>query len=111
VAETDEVEGRRQAMSYYQEKPDGLIVHVRVQPRASRNQLDGLMDDRLRVRLTAPPLEGEANKACSIFLAEIAGLPKSKVIMVSGQKSREKAFHLLGDPQALLARLEAALKG
>lgn len=98
-------------MAYYQEKPDGLVVHVRVQPRASRNQLDGLVDDRLRVRLTAPPLEGEANKACGVLLADIAGVPKSKVTQISGHKAREKAFHVLGDTKALLARFEAALKG
>jgi uncharacterized protein (TIGR00251 family) len=98
-------------MSYYQEKPDGLVVHVRVQPRASRNQLDGLVDDRLRVRLTAPPLEGEANKACGVLLAEIAGVPKSTVTQVSGHKAREKAFYVYGDTKALLARFEAALKG
>ena len=97
-------------MAYYQEKSDGLVVHLRVQPRSSKNQLDGVVDDRLRVRLTAPPLEGEANKACAAFVAELAGVPKSKVTMLTGQKSREKSFHVLGDPTTLLAKFEAALK-
>ena len=97
-------------MPYYQEKPDGLVVHLRVQPRASKNQLDGVVGDRLRVRLTAPPLEGEANKACAAFVAELAGVAKSKVTMLTGQKSREKSFHVSGEVQAILARFEAALK-
>lgn len=109
MAETDEGEGRGLRMAYYQEKPDGLVVHVRVQPRASRNQLDGLVDDRLRVRLTAPPLEGEANKACGIFLAEVLGVARSKVTLVAGPKSREKAFKVEGDPAALLAALRSAI--
>lgn len=96
-------------MSYYQEKSDGLVVHVRVQPRASRNQLDGLVDDRLRVRLTAPPLEGEANKACAAFLADLLGVAKSKVTLVSGPKSREKAFKVEGDSAALLLVLRSAI--
>jgi hypothetical protein len=94
---------------YYQEKPDGLTVYVRVQPRASRNHLEGVADDRLRVRLTAPPLEGEANKACAAFLADVLGVAKSKVTLVAGHKSREKAFSVEGDPAKLLAALQAAL--
>jgi hypothetical protein len=95
---------------YYQEKPNGLTVYVRVQPRASRNQLEGVVEDRLRVRLTAPPLEGEANKACAAFLADVLGVPKSKVTLVAGQKSREKAFMVEGESAKLLAALTKALE-
>ncbi|MFN3429829.1 MAG: DUF167 domain-containing protein [Candidatus Sericytochromatia bacterium] len=96
-------------MSYYQEKSDGLTVHVRVQPRASRNQLDGVVGDRLRLRLTAPPVEGEANQACVIFLAGLFGVPKSQVTLVAGQKAREKSLHVLGDASKLLSVLNEAL--
>ena len=97
-------------MSYYQEKPNGLVLHVRVHPKASRNQLEGVVEDRLRVRLTAPPVEGEANKACGVFLADVFGVPKSKVTLIAGHKSREKAFMIEGDPSKLVVALEEALK-
>jgi uncharacterized protein (TIGR00251 family) len=96
-------------MSCYQETEGGLIVHVRVQPRASRDRLEGVIDGRLRVRLTAPPLEGEANKACAAFLADVFGVPKSKVTLTAGPKSREKAFKVEGDPSRLAAALQDAL--
>ncbi|MNS25961.1 hypothetical protein D3C72_578670 [compost metagenome] len=96
-------------MAYYQEKPDGLVVHVRVQPRASRSQLDGVVGDRLRLRLTAPPVEGEANKACIEFLAGLFGVPKSHVTLVAGQKAREKSLLVQGDAVKLLAVLNEAL--
>lgn len=96
-------------MSYYQEKPDGLVVHVRVQPRASRSQLDGVVGDRLRLRLTAPPVEGEANQACVVFLAGLFGVSKSQVTLVAGQKAREKSLHVQGDAAKLLATLRGAL--
>ncbi len=96
-------------MPYYQEKPDGLVVHVRVQPRASRNQLDGVVGDRLRLRLTAPPVEGEANKACAMFLASVFSVPKSHVTLVAGEKAREKSLHVQGHAAELLAVLNEAL--
>jgi uncharacterized protein (TIGR00251 family) len=96
-------------MAYYQEKPDGLVLHVRVQPRASRNQLDGVVGERLRLRLTAPPVEGEANKACIEFLAGLFGVPKSHVSLVAGQKAREKSLHVQGDAARLLAILNEAI--
>ena len=96
-------------MSYYLEKEDGLTVFVRVQPRASRNQLEGVVENRLRIRLTAPPLEGEANKACAAYLAEVLGVPKSRVSLVAGQKAREKALHVAGDARQLAERLEQAV--
>lgn len=96
-------------MPYYQEKPDGLVVHVRVQPRASRNQLDGAVGDRLRLRLTAPPVEGEANKACVAFLADLFSVPKSQVTLLAGEKAREKSLHVRGDVSQLIAVLKRAI--
>lgn len=49
------------------EDKNGVVFKVRVQPRSSKNQIAGLFDDSLKVRLTAPPVEGEANEACCAF--------------------------------------------
>lgn len=73
-----------------QEKQDGLVFAIRVQPRSSRNQLAGLYGDALKINLTAPPVDNAANKACAAFLAGLLALPKSSVTIVSGHTSRNK---------------------
>ncbi len=92
-------------MGAYTERPGGLVVHVRVQPRASRNEITGIQDGRLRLRITAPPVEGAANEACRKLLAEVLGLPRSAIRLIAGQKAREKSFEISGDSDALKARL------
>ena len=70
--------------------PEGLVIKVYVQPRSSINIIAGLHGDALKIRLTAPPLEGEANKLCVKYLAKTLGLSKSCVEIVSGKTSRTK---------------------
>lgn len=91
---------------------NGIRLAVRLQPRASRNGVDGLFegkDLRLKIRLTAPPVENAANQACREFLAELFRLPKQKVELVGGEKSKDKLFFLAGDPARLLEQLEGML--
>jgi len=72
------------------EAPDGLIFTIFVQPRASKNEVVGLYGDAVKIRLTAPPVEGKANKMCAAYLAKSLGVPKSAVEIVSGQTGRNK---------------------
>lgn len=72
----------------------GVEAFLYVQPRASRNKVVGLQGDELKVALTAPPVDGAANKACCVFLAKLCGLPKSSVALVSGETSRHKRLLL-----------------
>ena len=88
-----------------QDLPSGLAIHVRVQPRASRDEISGIQDGRIRLRLTAPPVDGAANEACRVFLAGLLGVPKSAVRLASGDKARAKTFHVRGEPAALRSRL------
>lgn len=69
---------------------------VRVQPRASRNEVLGWREGMLAIRLTAPPVEGAANRACRDFLADALGVRKAEVELISGDKSREKRFRITG---------------
>ena len=69
---------------------DGVWINVLVQPRAAKNQVVGLQGDRLKVKLTAPPVEGAANKMCRDFFAQALQVKKAQVEMVSGHKSRTK---------------------
>jgi uncharacterized protein len=78
----------------------GVLVRFRVQPRASRNEIVGLHGDRVRVRLSAPPVDGQANDELIRFLADLLELPRSAVRLVSGQGSRSKTVAISG------ARLE-----
>lgn len=73
----------------------GVVVRVRVQPKASREAVSGTID-AIKVALTAPPVDGEANAALVLMLAKRVGLPKSAVRLISGEKSREKAVFLPG---------------
>jgi uncharacterized protein (TIGR00251 family) len=75
--------------------PDTL-VRVRVQPGAKRDEIVGKRDGVLLIRVTAPPIEGRANKAACKLLAELAGIPKSRVEVVRGASSRDKTIRLAG---------------
>lgn len=90
--------GGEMAASYefLQRASGGVLVKVRVQPRASKNEIAGIHQGRMKLRLTAPPVEGEANKGCVNYIAEVLGVPKSKVEIVDGFKSRQKTLLVSG---------------
>jgi uncharacterized protein (TIGR00251 family) len=69
----------------------GAILWVRVQPRARRAGVEGYHGDRLKIALTAPPVEGAANEALVRFLAELVGVARGDVEVVAGQTAREKS--------------------
>jgi uncharacterized protein (TIGR00251 family) len=71
-------------------------LKVRVTPRGSKEEVIGWKGDALAVKLTAPPVEGAANKACVDFLAKVLGVKRSQVTLVSGEKSRDKSFEIEG---------------
>ncbi len=78
---------------YYWEGTD-LILQVRVQPRAGRDEITGLQAGRLRVRLTAPPVDGKANLHLCRFLAEAFAVPPSRVTLIAGATSRDKRLRI-----------------
>jgi uncharacterized protein len=69
---------------------------VRVQPRASKNGVAGVMDGALKIRLQAPAVEDRANQALCAFLAELLKRPKSAVRLLSGERSRSKRVEIFG---------------
>ena len=74
----------------------GVTLRVRVTPRASRNALAGVQAGALRVRLTAPPVEGAANEALIAYLAELLGIARRQVSIASGLASRSKFVVIVG---------------
>lgn len=74
----------------------GAILEILVQPRASRNEIIGIQDGALKVRLTSPPVDGAANLTCREFLAKKLGVVKGRVVLVAGDKSRHKRLFISG---------------
>ena|GEM_PF-81148 len=72
------------------ETPSGLVFKIFVQPRSSKNAVVGIHGDALKIKLTASPVDGKANKACLQFLAKVLGVAKSDLDIVSGHSSRTK---------------------
>jgi len=78
------------------ESPDGITFPVRVLPRSSRNEVVGVSDGVLRVKLTAPPVEGAANKALVEFFSRTLKVAKSRITIITGQTGRNKTIHISG---------------
>ena len=76
-----------------------MVLPVRVQPRASKTEIAGVLDGALKVRLQAPALEDRANEALCEFLAHLLKTPKSAVRIVSGHRSRSKRVEIRGVTQ------------
>jgi uncharacterized protein (TIGR00251 family) len=97
----------------FRRRADGLDILVRVQPKASRDMVEGVAHaadgtQRLKVRLRAAPDKGAANGALVALLATRLGVAKSAVMVTAGRAARIKTVHVAGDPAALeqaLARL------
>ncbi len=78
------------AESWHRWEGASLFLQIRVQPRASKDELGGVHNGRLKVRLTAPPIEGKANAKLVQYLAELFRVPKSNVTLIAGERGREK---------------------
>jgi len=78
------------------ETETGVIFRIRVVPRASRSGAAGIQGDTLKLRITAPPVEGKANEACIALLAELLGVKRTQVAIISGHTSRTKTVAVEG---------------
>jgi uncharacterized protein (TIGR00251 family) len=88
------------------ETEEGVVLKVSVQPKASRQVVSGIREGALRIRLTAPPVEGAANEACRVFLAELFQISKSRIQIIRGHQSRQKWIQILGmTSETILKRL------
>lgn len=86
-----------------------LLLRLRIQPRASRDAIDGLHAGRLRVRLGAPPVDGAANARLLEFLALTLAVPRRRLSLVRGEKHRDKDV-LLADGAVDSARTATLLR-
>lgn len=84
----------------------GIVICIRVIPRAARSGVVGVRDDAVLVRLQAPPVEGAANGALIEILAEALGVSRRAVTILTGERSRRKRVHVSGiDRATAVARL------
>jgi hypothetical protein len=82
--------------TYLRAHPDGVLLSVKLQPRASATQIGEPLGDELRVRVTAPPVDAAANEALVEFLARVLDCGRNRVELVRGQTSRHKLIKLHG---------------
>ncbi len=92
--------------SFLRVLPDGVLLAVKLQPRASANEIGEALGDELRIKVTAPPVDSAANEALIRLLAEQLDCPRNRVQLVRGQTSRHKVIKLHGvTPEDVVAKL------
>lgn len=84
------------ALPFINDMTDGVIIRLRVQPRASKSGFAGVFEDSIRLKIHAPPVDGAANEACQRFLADFFSITMKSVQLISGAASRTKLFLLKG---------------
>lgn len=75
------------------------VLAVRVQPNASKNEVIGLVNQELKIRIAAPPVDEKANNECLRFLAKVLDVPKSHCRVLKGEKTRSKLIQIRGMSQ------------
>jgi uncharacterized protein (TIGR00251 family) len=80
----------------FRKTKDGVVIDVKVEPRSSKKGIAGVHDNMVKVKLTAPPVEGEANEQLIEVIAETIGVRKSDVRIVRGMSSKRKTVEIRG---------------
>lgn len=88
-----------------------LTLRLHIQPGAKKTEIVGLHGEALKIRLAAPPVDGQANAALIAFLAAELGVPKARVELVGGASSRGKRLRVSGASAEAIARLLAKARG
>lgn len=81
--------------AWFRWRGEELTLNIRLQPRAARDEVIGAHGDRLKIRVSAPPVEGAANERLLSLLAREFGVPGSRVSLVTGARSRDKRVAVL----------------
>ena len=99
-------------LSFLQTHERGVVVAVRVTPRASRTRLLGVMGHELKMAISAPPVEGAANLELVKGLSKILGFPKSRIEILAGHTARSKRVLLLqADLEEITAQFLSLVSG
>jgi hypothetical protein len=87
------------------ETQTGVVFEIRVVPRASRSEAAGIQGNALKLRITAPPVEGTANKECIRLLARVLGVKRAQVEILAGRTARTKTVAIAGIRAEAVAKL------
>ncbi len=89
----------------YSISKDGIILHIKVVPRASKNEVIGIMGDRLKVKIKAPPVDGEANAEIIRFFSKLLGIPKKQIKILRGLNASSKDILFYNMDENLITRI------
>lgn len=98
-------------MSYLSQSADGaVLLHIYVQPKASKSKVVGLFDGCLKIAITAPPVDGKANEEVMKFLSRLLNIPGRDIVIQAGAQSRRKRVLLqTARVEEILEKIEAIL--
>lgn len=91
------------------ENPQGIRLRIFLQPKASRDQVVGLHDNELKIAITAPPVDGQANAHLLKFLSKLFKVPKSSIQLEKGELQRHKQI-FVPEPKQVPREIEVLLK-
>ena len=93
--------------TFYEWQGENLLLRVKAQPKASKDEFAEVMDNRLKIRITAPPINGKANQHLIKFLAQQFMVSKSQIELLAGDAAREKRF-MIRSPNQLPAIISSS---
>ncbi len=79
---------------YFKITGNDIVIKVKIVPGSSKNKIVGVHNDAIKITITAPPIEGKANKKCIAYLAKYFDVAKSKIEIISGQTSKNKLIKI-----------------
>jgi uncharacterized protein (TIGR00251 family) len=97
---------------FLREHADGVVLSIKLQPRAASNEIGDALGNELRVKVTSPPVDAAANEALIRLLAKKLDCPRNRVELLRGETSRHKLIKIFGIPtEAVLQKLQLSLSG
>lgn len=90
------------------QNPQGIRLRIFLQPKASRDQIVGIHDNELKIAITAPPIEGQANAYLLKYLGKLFKVPKSSIVLEKGELQRHKQI-FIPQPKQYPAEVQAIL--
>ena len=97
------------ANDYIKETPAGAVLMVLAAPRSSKTEIVEIQQDRVKIKVKAPPVDGEANSALVEYLSKTFKIPKKSVILEKGQTGKQKSFLLVGLDKNLVCQTIGAI--
>jgi hypothetical protein len=88
---------------------NGIKFQIKLIPNSSRCEILGISEGILKIKIDAPPIEGRANEKIIKFLSEILRIPKSKISIISGEKSKTKLIFVEGNPEEIEEKIKNIL--